>query len=468
MAEKRRNRETGQRKKDTGKSIDQRQDRHPTERKREEKNLEQKKNPEQKNQAEKKNLCPYQKKCGGCQLLHMPYEKQLAWKQNREKELLGEFGKIAPIIGMKEPWHYRNKAHAVYGYTRQHKIVSGFYQEGTHKIVPVDACMIQDPVADRIMVTVRELLRSFKIKTYDEDTGYGLFRHVLVRTGFSSGEVMVVLVTGSPVFPSRNNFVKALRAAHPEITTIVHNINDKQTSMILGEREHVLYGKGYIEDTLCGKIFRISSKSFYQVNPRQTEILYRKALEFADFSGDETLLDAYCGIGTIGLIASDRVKNVIGVESNSAAVKDAVLNAKRNQVKNIQFYCKDAGEFLVNMASAGEKVDAVIMDPPREGSSREFLDSLAFMAPQKVVYVSCNPETLARDLKVLVRKGYQVKKMVPVDMFAQCEHVETVVLLSQQKPDDTIEIDLDLDELDATSAELKATYQEIKDYVLKE
>lgn len=381
----------------------------------------------------KKQVCPYQKKCGGCQIQHMPYERQLAWKQKRVQELLGEFGKVSDIIGMKEPWHYRNKAHAVYGYTRQKKIISGFYQEGTHKIVSVDECRIQDPVADRIMVTIRELLRSFKIKTYDEDTGYGLFRHVLVRTGFSSQEVMVVLVTGSPIFPSRNNFVKALRAAHPEITTIVHNINDKQTSMILGEREHVLYGKGYIEDTLCGKVFRISPKSFYQVNPRQTEVLYKKALELADFSGNETILDAYCGIGTIGLIASDRVKRVIGIELNSAAVKDAILNAKRNQVKNVQFYCKDAGEFLVNMAAAGEKVDAVIMDPPREGSSREFLDSLALMAPKKVVYVSCNPETLARDLKVLLRKGYQVKKIVPVDMFAQTEHTETICLLNRIK-----------------------------------
>ena len=381
---------------------------------------------------EKKKRCPYQKKCGGCQLQHMAYEQQLAWKQKKVEDLLGKFGKVSSVIGMKEPWHYRNKAHAVYGYERQKGIISGFYREGTHKIVSVDECLIQDSIADRIMVTIRELLRSFKIKTYDEDTGYGIFRHVLVRTGFLSGQVMVVLVTGSAVFPSRNNFVKALRTAHPEITTIVHNINNRQTSMILGEREHVLYGKGYIEDTLCGKIFRISPKSFYQVNPRQTEVLYRKALELADFSGKETVLDAYCGIGTIGLIASDYVKNVIGVEVNADAIKDAVLNAKTNEVKNIRFYCQDAGEFLVNMAAVGENVDTVIMDPPREGSSRAFLDSLGKMLPEKIIYISCNPETLARDLKILVRKKYEVKKIVPIDMFAQTGHVETVCLLSKK------------------------------------
>lgn len=381
---------------------------------------------------EKRKICPYQKKCGGCQLQRMTYEQQLVWKQKRVQELLKPFGRVSPIIGMKDPWHYRNKAHAVFGYTRQKKIVSGFYQEGTHKIVPVDACMIQSEAADQIIVTIRELLHSFKIKTYDEDTGYGLFRHALVKTGFASKEVMVVLVTGSPVFPSKNHFVRALRERHPEITTVIHNINDRQTSMILGEREHVLYGKGYIEDTLCGKVFRISSKSFYQVNPVQTETLYRKVIELAKFSGTETILDAYCGIGTIGLIAGDHVKRVIGVESNPAAVKDAVLNAKRNQAHNIRFYCQDAGKFLVGMAAAGEKADAVIMDPPREGSSREFLDCLALMGPEKVIYVSCNPETLARDLRILTRKGYQVRKIVLVDMFPQTEHVETVALLTRK------------------------------------
>ena len=279
---------------------------------------------------------------------------------------------------------------------------------------------------------------------------------------------MVVLVLGSPIFPSSNNFVKALRKEHPEITTVVLNINDRKTSMILGEREKVLYGKGFIRDELCGCTFRISSKSFYQVNPVQTEILYQKAIEFAHLTGKESVIDAYCGIGTIGLIASKSAKQVIGVELNKDAIRDAITNAKRNDIHNARFYNQDAGEFMVEMAQKGEHADVVIMDPPRTGSDEAFLSSVVRLAPKRVVYVSCGPESLARDLKYLTKHGYRMKECTPVDMFPFTRHVETVVLLSQQKPDDTIEIDLDLDELDATSAELKATYQEIKDYVLKE
>ena len=238
--------------------------------------------------------------------------------------------------------------------------------------------------------------------------------------------------------------------------------------MVLGEKEHVLYGKGYIVDTLCGCSFRISSRSFYQVNPVQTEKLYTKALELAGLTGKETVVDAYCGIGTIGIIASKKAQNVIGVELNQDAVRDAINNAKMNQISNIRFFCNDAGRFLVNMAEAGEKADVVIMDPPRSGSTEEFMDSIAKMGAKKVVYVSCNPETLARDLAYMKKLGYKAKEAVGFDMFPATEHVETVVLLSRKTPDDTIEVDLDLDELDITAAESKATYQEIKDYVLKE
>ena len=262
--------------------------------------------------------------------------------------------------------------------------------------------------------------------------------------------------------------MKALRKVHPEISTVVLNINDKNTSMVLGEREIVLYGKGFIRDTLCGKSFRISPKSFYQVNSVQTEILYGKAVEFAGLTGKEKVIDAYCGIGTIGLVASGKAREVVGVELNKDAVRDARINARENKVVNISFRQGDAGEFMEAMAEAGEKADVVFMDPPRSGSSEKFLNSVIKLSPKKIVYISCNPETLARDLKYLTKHGYEAKSAVPVDMFSWTEHVETVVLLSQQKPDDTIEIDLDLDELDATSAELKATYQEIKDYVLKE
>jgi len=343
--------------------------------------------------------------------------------------LLEPFCKMEPIIGMEQPTHYRNKVHAVFGEDRKHNIISGIYEEGTHRIVPVDSCLIENEKADAIIVSIRDLLRSFKIRPYNEDTGYGLLRHVLVRTGHVTGQIMVVLVLSSPVMPSKNNFVKALLKLHPEITTVVVNVNNKGTSMVLGDKEQVIYGKGYIEDVLCGKTFRISPKSFYQVNPVQTEKLYNKALEYADLQGKEVVLDAYCGTGTIGIIASDHAGQVIGVELNADAIKDAKENAKRNNVKNIQFYQNDAGQFLVGMAEQGAKVDVVLMDPPRSGSDEAFLSSVVKMKPQRIVYVSCNPETLARDLKYLTKNGYKVKKGVGCDMFPFTSHCESVVLL---------------------------------------
>lgn len=379
------------------------------------------------------NMCPVAKKCGGCQLQGVAYEEQLKRKQKKVTELLGSFGKIEPIIGMKDPSYYRNKVHAVFDRLRNGTIISGVYQEGTHIVVPVDSCQIENQKADAIIRDIRDLLKSFKIKTYDEDTGYGLLRHVLIRTGHKSGEIMVVLVLGSPILPSKNNFVKALRKLHPEITTIVLNINDKRTNMILGDRENVLFGKGYIEDELCECTFRISPKSFYQVNPVQTEILYEKAISMAGLTGKEKVIDAYCGIGTIGLVASKHASQVIGVELNKDAVKDAIVNAKRNEVKNIVFYAQDAGQFMTNMAMQGETADVVFMDPPRAGSDEAFLGSVAKLAPKKVVYISCNPETQARDLKYLVKKGYQVKKIQAVDMFPMTGHVECVVLMSRVK-----------------------------------
>ncbi len=377
-------------------------------------------------------LCPVSEKCGGCKWIDKEYSVQLKEKEKWVRGLLEPFCKLEPIIGMEHPTHYRNKVHAVFGEDRKHNIISGIYEEGTHKIVPVDSCLIENEKADAIIVSIRELLRSFKIRPYNEDTGYGLLRHVLVRTGHVTGQIMVVLVLSSPVMPSKNNFVKALLKLHPEITTVVVNVNNKGTSMVLGDKEQVIYGKGYIEDVLCGKTFRISPKSFYQVNPVQTEKLYNKALEYADLQGKETVLDAYCGTGTIGIIASDRAGQVIGVELNGDAVKDAKENAKRNNVKNIQFYQNDAGKFLVGMAEQGAKVDVVLMDPPRSGSDEAFLSSVVRMKPEKVVYISCNPETLARDLKYLTKNGYKVKKAVGCDMFPFTSHVEMVSLLSKK------------------------------------
>lgn len=375
--------------------------------------------------------CNISKKCGGCQFQGIPYKEQLKKKQKKEQSLLGAYGKVCPIIGMENPYYYRNKVHAVFDRDRKGNIISGIYEEGTHRVVPVENCLIEDEKSQEIIRTIRGMLKSFKIRTYDEDTGYGLLRHVLIRRGFSTGEIMVVLVTGSPIFPSKNNFVKALRKAHPEITTVVLNVNDRQTSMVLGEREKPIFGPGFIKDRLCGCMFRISPKSFYQVNPVQTERLYKKAIRLADLKGKEKVLDAYCGIGTIGMIASKQAKEVIGVELNRDAVRDAIGNAKGNGVKNIRFYQADAGEFMVAMAEQGEKMDVVFMDPPRAGSDEAFLQSVVKLAPKKVVYISCNPETLARDLGYLTKKKYKVTKICPVDMFPFTDHCEVITCLQR-------------------------------------
>ena len=443
-------------------------------------------------------VCPYAKKCGGCDYQGMSYEQQLQEKQAYVRKNIGDYCKVLPIIGMENPYHYRNKVHAVFDVERRGKhanggrrtagnghakaapggVISGVYKAGTHEVINIDSCEIEDELSSAIIRDIRGLLHSFKIKTYDEDTGYGLLRHVLVRRGFHSGEVMVVLVLGSPILPSKNNFVKALRKLHPEITTVVININDKQTSMVLGEKETVIYGKGYIEDTLCGCTFRISPKSFYQVNPVQTEILYNKAITYAGLTGKEKVIDAYCGTGTIGLIAASKAKEVIGVELNRDAVKDAVINAKRNNIKNEQFYNADAGKFMVELSEQNKKVDVVFMDPPRAGSDEAFLSSVVKLAPKKVVYVSCNPETLARDLKYLTRHGYQAVECQPCDMFPFTKHVETVVLLSHKKADSYIHIDVEFGEgegkipvdsiakrAEAYKPKEKVTYKMIKEYI---
>lgn len=375
--------------------------------------------------------CPLAKKCGGCQLQNMSYDRQLKWKQARCEILLKKFGKVSKIIGMENPYHYRNKVQAAFGRTKSGKIISGVYQSGSHRIVMVDSCMTEDVTADEIIVDIRNMIPKFKIWTYDEDKGTGFLRHVLVKRGFTSGEVMVVLVGASGYFPMKKKFVAALLEKHPEITTVVLNINPKDTNLVLGEREEVLYGNGYIEDTLCGCVFRISPKSFYQINPVQTEKLYNKAMEFARLDKDTTVIDAYCGIGTIGLVAAKTAGNVVGVELNPDAVKDAISNCKRNGMKNARFYCDDAGEFMQALAENGESADVVFMDPPRSGSSKKFIDSLTAMKPERVVYISCNPETLARDLQFITKKGYGVKKIQPVDMFPHTNHIECVVLLER-------------------------------------
>ncbi len=417
--------------------------------------------------ANKAHNCPVYKRCGGCQLQNMDYKSQLSYKQAKVIGLLGKFCHVDEIVGMEHPYHYRNKVQAAFGKDGR-GIISGVYQSSSHRIVPIDSCLIEDEKADAVIVTVRRLAASFKLSIFNEKTLKGFLRHVLVKRSFTTGQLMVVLVTGTPVFPSKNNFIEALLKEHPEITTIVQNINDRFTALVLGKKNIVLYGEGRIEDELMGCRFRISPASFYQVNPVQTEKLYSLAMKYLDLRGKETVLDAYCGTGTIGILAAKSgAGKVVGVEINADAVSDARENAALNGVENIEFVCADASDYIRTLALKKTRLDSVIMDPPRAGSTVQFMNAVIKLAPERVVYVSCNPETLARDLLHFSKNGYRVRKITPVDMFPHTNHVETVALLSRKKPDDVIHIDLELDKLDITSAESKATYQEIKDYVLE-
>ncbi len=414
----------------------------------------------------KSEFCSVAKKCGGCQLQNMTYPEQLSFKQAKVIKLLGKYHHVSEIIGMVCPYNYRNKVQAAFGMTRGGRIISGVYQSKSHRIVCVDKCRLEDKKADEIIVAIRSMMPEFRMVPYNEDSGTGFLRHVLVKRGFTTNEIMVVLVTGTPMFPGKNAFIKALLDRFPEITTVIQNINRDRTSMVLGNAEKVLYGKGYIEDVLCGCTFRISAKSFYQINPVQTEVLYGKAVEFADLKGTETVIDAYCGIGTIGIIAAKSAGSVVGVELNKDAVQDAKINAQRNGIENIRFYCDDAGKFMTEMAEDGEKADVVFMDPPRAGSDIPFLKSVVTLSPEKIVYISCNPETQARDLQYLTQNGYKVRKIQPVDMFPHTAHVETVVQLVLRNPAIHIDIDVDVEEL-VQDKRGTATYSQIKDYVLE-
>ena len=422
--------------------------------------------------------CPAAAKCGGCQLTRLSYVEQLQWKQQRVAELLDGICEVRPILGMDDPFHYRNKVHAVLSVDKAGKPISGVYAMGTHRVVPVRHCLIEDRRADRIIQTIVAMLPAYKLRIYNEYTHRGFLRHILIRTGHVTGQIMVVLVATSLEFPGKKAFVQELIQRHPEITTVVLNCNQRETSMVLGTKEITLYGEGYMEDELCGKRFRISPQSFYQVNAKQCEVLYRTAIDAAQLTGAETLLDAYCGTGTIGLCASDGCKQLIGVELNADAIRDAKENARRNGVENARFLCDDAGRFMQKLAKEGNAPDVVMMDPPRAGSDQKFLQSLLMLKPKRVVYVSCNPETLARDLRVLVDGGYRAEWATPVDMFPGTEHVETVVLLSHKKADSYIHIDVEFGEgegkipvdsiakrAEAYKPKEKVTYKMIKEYI---
>ena len=401
--------------------------------------------------------------------LTMPYEEQLAQKQKRMETLLGSFGKVLPILPMENPMHYRNKVHAVFGRDGRGRVLCGEYKEGTHRIIERKDSPIEDETCRNIIQTIKKMVIRYKIRIYDEDLRTGLLRHVVVRRGFASREIMVILVCASPVFPSVNRFVKELLSLHPEITTIVLNVNDRKTNAILGNREKTLFGKGYITDTLCGCTFRISPDSFYQVNPAQTEILYETAIGFAALQKEDTALDAYCGIGTIGIIAAKKAggAQVTGVERNESAVRDAHGNAKANNITNIRFITKDASDYMDQLAaslsrggartagsaagnrghaapagstgknekrSAGEggsPLAVLFMDPPRSGSDERFLRAAAALSPERIVYISCGPESLARDLAELKKMHYKVRRIQPVDMFPFTPETETVCLLTR-------------------------------------
>ena len=417
--------------------------------------------------------CEFARQCGGCQLQALSYDQQLVFKTNKVKghlERIGGFTDIPmePIIGMDELFHYRNKAQFPVGRNKEGKIVTGFYAGRTHNIIENRDCALGVAENKEVLDRVIAHMEKYGIEPYNEATGKGLVRHVLIRYGYFTKEVMVCLILNGNKIPKEEQLVKSL-CEIPGMTSITINVNKKHSNVILGEEIRLLWGQEYITDRIGDISYQISPLSFYQVNPMQTQKLYAKALEYADLHGQETVWDLYCGIGTISLFLAQKAKFVRGVEIVPAAIENAKENAKLNGLENTEFFVGKAEEVLPReYKKNGVYADVIVVDPPRKGCDETLLETMIEMNPERIVYVSCDSATLARDLKYLCERGYELRKVCPVDQFGMTVHVETVVLLSQQKPDDTIEIDLDLDELDATSAELKATYQEIKDYVLKE
>ena len=412
-----------------------------------------------------KTWCPLSSRCGGCDYANLPYSIELKLKRDYLKKLFFYID-VPEVIPCRSVEHYRDKVQAVIG-ERNGRIVSGLYIKGTHHVIDLKDCRLEFEGASSILASVRSLMKSFSLAPYDEDRRTGDLRHVLLRHAHNRNEVMATLVFGSDRFRRKKEFAYALVQKHPEIKTVAWQLNDEKTSMVLSDKAiRILYGDDYIEDEICTLRFRITPSSFFQINRSQTEVLYETAMRMASLRGNERVLDAYSGTGTIALIASGKAGRVVAVEENGAAVQIAKENARLNGIENVDFVSADASLFCKETAKKGVKFDAAFLDPPRSGCDERFLSSLIKMGPEKIVYISCNPETQARDIRYLKNFGsYYVRRIQGVDMFPRTSHVETVVLLSQQKPDDTIEIDLDLDELDATAAETKATYEEIKAYV---
>ncbi|MBQ9825333.1 MAG: 23S rRNA (uracil(1939)-C(5))-methyltransferase RlmD [Solobacterium sp.] len=371
--------------------------------------------------------CPVRKKCGGCAYIDQEYETTLQHKQEYVQKLFGKI-KVDEIKGMKDPYHYRHKIYASFYSDKTGKIHAGLYEENSHKLLNSTMCLIQHVRANDILKTICDLASSFKIEAYNEDTGRGVLRHCYLRVSRSEQTVMCVLVIGSKGLPSSKTFIKKLVEAHPEIQTVILNYNHEHTSMILGRRSDVVYGKGYITDRIGNLKFRISPQSFYQVNPEQTEVIYNTTLEMAQLKKNDLVFDVCCGIGTIALSAAPHCKHVIGVEINEQAIRDAERNMVLNGIENAEFHADDASHFIQKMKS---KPDVVFLDPPRSGMEESFLRTLIRLSPKKIVYVSCNPETQIRDIRILAKAGYRVKQAVPVDNFPFTRHVESVVKLTR-------------------------------------
>ena len=377
--------------------------------------------------------CPHFNLCGGCSKLNLSYEEEIKEKEEYVNKLFSSIGYKKPVEVVKadNPYYYRNKVMMAFKLSKTKKVVSGIYEEHSRKIVPVNDCLIQSEEINRVLKSVNIALSKNKITPF---VNGGFVKHVLVRHAIKTNQIMVVIVTNSEMFPGRANFVKDLLKLEPKVTTIIQNIQSRDTSIVLGTKERVLYGKGFIVDELCGLKFKLSARSFFQINPVQTEKLYSIAMEFANLRVGNTVIDAYSGIGTIGMVASKTCGKVICVENNPDAVNDAKFNAKFNNISNVNFYCEDSTKFINELALNKIKVDCVILDPPRTGTTYNFISAIAKMGVKRVVYVSCGPETLIRDLKIFKDFGYEIKNAKCVDMFSKTEHVECVVLLNRIEP----------------------------------
>ena len=377
-------------------------------------------------------LCPYFLSCGGCQYQHMTYESEIALKEAYLKNLFKSFKdiEIKSLNSMPNPYYYRNKCQMTYKLSKTKNVVCGFYEEGTHKIVPVSDCKIQANKATEVINAFNKVLTKNHIEPYDEKTRKGIVRHVLVRYGFNSKEILLVIVTNGDFFPGSKNVCKDLIKLNLGITTIVQNINPRQTSIVLGDKERVLYGPGFIYDTIGKLKFKISSRSFYQVNTIGMNMLYKKAIENAKVSQNDILLDTYCGVGTIGLLAANSCKQVYGVELNPDAYKDACLNARINNIKNVKFFNDDSTKFMIKLASANEHIDVLIMDPPRDGSTDAFIEAVGKLKPKRIIYVSCDPKTQVRDLYRLSSEGYHLNQVEAFDMFPRTFNLECIATLT--------------------------------------